>query len=449
MRKYFGTDGVRGTANLDLTPELAFRLGKSAGYVLTKGMDRKERKLVFVVGRDTRISSPMLEAALISGLNACGVNVIQLGVIPTPGVAYITRQIANGGAMISASHNPFEDNGIKFFNQDGFKLPDEVELEIEYYLDHPDELPVYTGDQIGTVVEYKNAAHLYIEFLKKTVSTDLNGLHIVLDCANGAATTVAPTLFKSLGAKVDVLAASPNGVNINVNCGSTHPEELQRKVIELKADVGLAFDGDADRLIAVDENGQLIDGDQILYICAKSLLNKRKLNHHTVVSTVMSNFGFKKALEELGIRSVQTKVGDRYVLEEMLKSGYTLGGEQSGHIIFLDLNTTGDGILSAIQLVNAIKESSLPVSQLLKGFKKYPQQLVNVKVNDKHAWENNPLVRNAIQQAEEELAGNGRVLVRASGTENLIRVMVEGENERLVQRLVTFIAEEIKKASSL
>jgi len=446
MRKYFGTDGVRGVANVELTPELAFKLGKSAGYVLTKKMSEQTLRPTFVVGRDTRISGPMLETALISGLTSSGVNVIQLGIVPTPAVAYITKQLASGGVMISASHNPYQDNGIKFFNQDGYKLSDEIELEIEHYLERLEEIPVYAGGDIGTILSYKNAANFYVEFLKNSITTNLEGLNIVLDCANGAATTVAPTLFESLGATVHVLSASPDGVNINVECGSTHPEELQRKVVELKANLGLAFDGDADRLIAVDETGEVVDGDQILYICAKALRIKGKLANQTVVSTVMSNFGFQKALNELGVNSVQTSVGDRYVLEEMMKKGYTLGGEQSGHIIFLDLNTTGDGILSALQLANIVKESSMSITELLSGFKKYPQQLVNVKVKDKKAWESHPAIRNAIKEAESVLADNGRVLVRASGTENLVRVMVEADNSELVNKLVTSIANEIQKS---
>ncbi|WP_394555309.1 phosphoglucosamine mutase (plasmid) [Priestia aryabhattai] len=446
MRKYFGTDGVRGVANVELTPELAFKLGKSAGYVLTKNMKEQTMRPAFVVGRDTRISGSMLETALISGLTSSGVNVIQLGIVPTPAVAYITKQLASGGVMISASHNPYQDNGIKFFNQDGYKLLDEVELEIEHYLDRLDDIPVCAGGDIGTILSYKNAANFYVEFLKNSISTSLEGLNIVLDCANGAATTVAPTLFESLGATVHVLSASPNGVNINVDCGSTHPEELQRKVVELEADLGLAFDGDADRLIAVDETGAVVDGDQILYICAKALRLKGKLANQTVVSTVMSNFGFQKALNELGVNSVQTNVGDRYVLEEMMKKGYTLGGEQSGHIIFLDLNTTGDGILSALQLSSIVKESSMSITELLSGFKKYPQQLVNVKVKDKKAWESHPAIRNAIKEAETVLADNGRVLVRASGTENLVRVMVEANSSELVHKLVNSIANEIQKS---
>ncbi|MCK2000266.1 phosphoglucosamine mutase [[Brevibacterium] frigoritolerans] len=445
MRKYFGTDGVRGVANVELTPELAFRLGKSAGYVLTKEIDKNHRN-TFVIGRDTRISGTMLEAALISGLTSSGVNVIQLGIVPTPGVAFLTKKFADGGAMISASHNPYEDNGIKFFQKDGFKLPDEIEMEIEYFLDHQDELPILSGGDIGVIKEHKNAANLYIEFLKSSIPSDLRGLKIVLDCANGAASTVAPTLFESLGAQVFVLSDEPNGVNINVDCGSTHPEALQRKVIELKADMGLAFDGDADRLIAVDGNGDIVDGDQILYICARYLNKKGKLAQNTVVSTVMSNFGFKKAMNHLGVNTIAANVGDRYVLQEMRKHGYTLGGEQSGHIIFLDMNTTGDGILSALQLANVVKETSSPITDLLIGFKKYPQELVNIQVKDKQAWENHPLIRSTITKAEEELSGNGRVLVRASGTENLVRVMVEGETNSLVHRLVNSIADEIKKS---
>ncbi|MED2737268.1 phosphoglucosamine mutase [Bacillus toyonensis] len=446
MRKYFGTDGVRGIANVELTPELAFRLGKSAGYVLTKSMESANHRPTFVVGRDTRISGQMLEAALISGLNSSGVDVVQLGILPTPGVALLTKELADGGVMISASHNPFQDNGIKFFNQNGFKLADDIELEIEHYIDNPEELPQLSGKDIGKVIENKNAINSYINFLKNSIDTDLSGLKIVLDCANGAATSIAPALFKKLGAEVIVLSAEPNGININVNCGSTHPANLRAKVIETKADIGLAFDGDADRLIAVNELGEEVDGDQILFICGTALSRKGKLKDNTVVSTVMSNFGFKKALQKQGLETVQSQVGDRYVLEAMLENGYTLGGEQSGHIIFLELNTTGDGILSALQLASVLKSESKPFSKLLEGFNKYPQELVNVTVKDKRSWESHPIIRNVIEQAECELQGNGRVLVRASGTENLVRVMVEGESKEQVNKLVHSIADEIKKS---
>ncbi|MGF7535396.1 phosphoglucosamine mutase [Bacillus mexicanus] len=450
MRKYFGTDGVRGIANKDLTPELAYKLGKSAGYVLTKNFKANstlKKKPVFVIGKDTRISGPMLEYALISGLTSSGVDVIQLGIIPTPGVAFLTKQIADGGAMISASHNPFEDNGIKFFNSNGFKLADEIELQIEYFLENINELPNPTNDNIGMTISNKDAANLYIKFLKDTIDQSFEHLKIVLDCSNGAASTIAPTLFKSLCADVYTYSANPDGTNINSGCGSTHPDFLREKVLEHNADIGLAFDGDADRLIAVDELGNIIDGDQILYLCAKSLSLKGKLSNNTVVSTVMSNFGFKKALKKIGVNTVETKVGDRYVLEEMIKGRHCLGGEQSGHIIFSDYNTTGDGILSALQLINVLKESSSSLSELLGDFKKYPQELANIRVNNKKAWENSPSVNKAIQKAEETLSGNGRVLVRASGTENLIRVMVEGENLKLVQELTGSIAKEIKNIS--
>lgn len=445
MRKYFGTDGVRGVANVELTPELAFKLGKSAGHVLTKNR-KGNQPPCFIVGRDTRISGRMLEAALTSGLTSVGVNVIQLGVIPTPGVAYLTKKLADGGAIISASHNPFQDNGIKLFNQDGFKLTDSAELEIEHYLDNIYDIPVHSGDRIGVVEDGRSTVTQYVDFLRSTVSTILNGMSIVLDCANGAASSIAPLLFNSLGAQVHLLSHTPDGLNINVDCGSTHPENLQKAVLEHKADLGLAFDGDADRLIAVDNTGEIMDGDQILYICAKALAKRNKLSKQTVVSTVMSNFGFQKALSNVGIISTQTKVGDRYVLEEMLKNGYVLGGEQSGHIIFLEHNTTGDGILSALQLVYNIKNEAVSASTLLDDFKKYPQELINVKVKDKKAWESNPVIRNAITNAEKELEGNGRILVRPSGTENLVRVMVEGEEVNLVRRLAYSIAGEIKKS---
>lgn len=442
MRKYFGTDGVRGVANGTLTPELAYKLGRIGGYIITRGQKSKK----FVVGRDTRLSGEMLEAALIAGLMSVGIKVIKLGVIPTPGVAYLTRKLsAQGGVMISASHNPFEDNGIKFFNHEGYKLTDEIELEIESLLDATDSLPRPTSEHVGSVEVGTQYTKLFIDYLKSTVSNNFSGLKIVLDCANGAATSVAPELFTELGAKVITIANKPSGININVNCGSTHPGVLQQTVIQEKADIGLAFDGDADRLIAVDKNGNIIDGDQILYICGIALKNKGLLKNNTVVSTIMSNFGFKKILNTEQINNVQTQVGDRYVLEEMIKNDYALGGEQSGHIIFLDYNTTGDGILSGLQLVNVLVEEKKSLNKLVSPFKKYPQLLVNVKVKDKNGWNQNQDILNAIQTHEAELNGNGRILVRASGTENLIRVMAEGETEEIVTSIVNNIADVIKQ----
>jgi len=382
MGKYFGTDGVRGVANSELTPELAFKLGRYGGYVLTKNHDRPK----VLIGRDTRISGHMLEGALVAGLLSIGAEVMRLGVITTPGVAYLTKALgAQAGVMISASHNPVADNGIKFFGPDGFKLSDEQEEQIEILLDKDiDDLPRPIGADLGQVNDYFEGGQKYIQFLKQTVEEDFAGIHIALDCANGATSSLASHLFADLEADLSTMGASPDGLNINDGVGSTHPEALAAFVKEKEADVGLAFDGDGDRLIAVDENGEIVDGDQIMFICAKYLKEDDRLKHSTVVSTVMSNLGFYKALEQYGIKSVQTAVGDRYVVEEMRKNGYNLGGEQSGHIIFLDYNTTGDGLLTGLQLVNIMKKTKKPLSVLSKELKKYPQELVNVKVTDKY-----------------------------------------------------------------
>ncbi len=445
MKKFFGTDGVRGVANTTLTPELAYKLGRIGGYVIMNDSPNTQHHK-FVVGRDTRLSGEMLEASLISGLMSVGIEVVQLGVIPTPGVAYLTRKLkASGGVMISASHNPFEDNGIKFFNHEGFKLNDEVEEEIESLLNNEDTLPRPTATQVGRIYAGSHYCKHYSDFLKSTLTTNLKGLKIVLDCANGVATTIAPLLFEELGATVITTSASPTGININVNCGSTHPENLQRMVIKEKADLGLAFDGDADRLIAVDKNGNIVDGDQILYVCGSSMYREGNLNKNTIVSTVMSNFGFQRILNTQDIHNVQTQVGDRYVLEEMLKHNYTLGGEQSGHIIFLDYNTTGDGILSALQLASVLIKEQKTLNELVLPFKKYPQLLMNVKVSSKQGWEENPHIQESILKHTESLDGNGRILVRASGTENLIRVMAEGETEEIVTSIVKNIADIIQK----
>src|SRR5699024_4344586 len=349
MVKYFGTDGVRGVANKELTPELAFKLGRFGGYVLTQGVQKPK----VLIGRDTRISGHMLEGALTAGLLSIGADVMRLGVMSTPGVAYLTKAInAQAGVMISASHNPVEDNGIKFFGPDGFKLLDAVENEIEEWLDGEDTLPRPTGSKVGVVNDYFEGGQKYLSFLKDTIDNDFDGLKIALDCAHGATSSLATHLFADLEADLMSIGSSPNGLNINDGVGSTHPETLQAFVVEKGADIGLAFDGDGDRLIAVDENGKVIDGDQILYICGKHMNDKGFLNKNTVVSTVMSNIGFYKALEENGMTSDKTSVGDRYVMEEMRHGGFNLGGEQSGHIIFLDYSTTGDGLLSALQLIN-------------------------------------------------------------------------------------------------
>ncbi len=428
MGKYFGTDGVRGVANSELTPELAFKLGRVGGYVLTRNAEGKPKVLI---GRDTRISGHMLEGALVAGLLSVGVEVMRLGVITTPGVAYLTKAIgAQAGIMISASHNPVEDNGIKFFGPDGYKLTDEQELEIEKYLDmEEDNLPRPVGKDLGMVNNYFEGGQKYIQYLKQTVDEEFSGIHIALDCANGATSSLANHLFADLEADLSTMAASPDGLNINDGVGSTHPEALAEFVVEKEADIGLAFDGDGDRLIAVDENGEVVDGDQIMYICAKYLHQEGRLKNQTVVSTVMSNLGFHKSLEAEGIKSVQTAVGDRYVVEEMRKNGYNLGGEQSGHIVFLDYNTTGDGMLTGLQLVNIMKQTKKPLSELAKEMKKYPQKLINVRVSDKNSVMKNEKVQSVIEQVEKEMGGNGRVLVRPSGTEPLVRVMVEASTE--------------------
>lgn len=445
MGKYFGTDGVRGVANSELTPELAFRLGRFGGYVLTKD---KERPKV-LIGRDTRISGHMLEGALVAGLLSIGAEVMRLGVISTPGVSYLTKALgAQAGVMISASHNPVADNGIKFFGPDGFKLSDEQELEIENLMDlQEDQLPRPVGSALGQVNDYFEGGQKYLQYLKQTVDEDFSGIHVALDCAHGATSSLAMHLFADLDADISTMGASPNGLNINDGVGSTHPEALTAFVKEKGADVGLAFDGDGDRLIAIDENGQIVDGDQIMYICAKYLNEMNRLKQNTVVSTVMSNLGFYKALEEKGIKSIPTAVGDRYVVEEMKKNGYNLGGEQSGHIIFLDYNTTGDGLLTGLQLVNIMKVTEKRLSELAGEMKKFPQVLVNVRVNDKYHVTDNAKVSAVIQQVEAEMNGNGRILVRPSGTEPLVRVMAEAPTEEqceeYVNRIVAVVDQEM------
>ncbi|OLS34267.1 phosphoglucosamine mutase [Bacillus sp. MRMR6] len=446
MGKYFGTDGVRGVANSELTPELAFKLGRFGGFVLTKDKDRPK----VLIGRDTRVSGHMLEGALVAGLLSIGAEVMRLGVISTPGVSYLTKAMgAQAGVMISASHNPVADNGIKFFGPDGFKLSDEQENEIETLIDQEkDQLPRPVGESLGQVMDYFEGGQKYLQYLKNTVDEDFSGIHIALDCAHGATSSLATHLFADLDADISVMGASPNGININAGVGSTHPEALAAMVKDKGADVGLSFDGDGDRLIAIDEKGNIIDGDQIMYICGKYMKEHGRLKHSTVVSTVMSNLGFYKGLEAHGIHSVPTAVGDRYVVEEMKKSGYNLGGEQSGHIIFLDYNTTGDGLLTGLQLVNIMKITQKTLSELAGEMKKFPQKLVNVRVIDKHHVTDNEKVSEVIAQVEAEMNGNGRILVRPSGTEPLVRVMAEAPTEELcaayVDRIVSVVKAEME-----
>ncbi|MCQ6282770.1 phosphoglucosamine mutase [Bacillus sp. EB600] len=447
MGKYFGTDGVRGVANSELTPEFAFKLGRFGGFVLTKDMEHPK----VLIGRDTRISGHMLEGALLAGLLSIGAEVMRLGVISTPGVAYLTKAMgAQAGVMISASHNPVEDNGIKFFGPDGFKLSDEQELEIEELIDLPtDQLPRPIGADLGQEMDYFEGVQKYLQYLKNTVDEDFSGIHIALDCAHGSTSALATHLFADLDADLSTMGASPNGLNINAGVGSTHPEALAAFVTEKGADVGLSFDGDGDRLIAIDEKGNIVDGDQIMYICAKYLKEKGRLKHGTVVSTVMSNLGFYKGLEAHGIHSVQTAVGDRYVVEEMKKGGYNLGGEQSGHIIFLDYNTTGDGLLTGLQLVNILKITKKPLSELAAEMKKFPQKLINVRVSDKHHVTDNQKVKAVINQVEAEMNGDGRILVRPSGTEPLVRVMAEAPSEQLCEQYVNRIVAVVKEEMGL
>ncbi len=445
MGKYFGTDGVRGIANKELTPELAFKLGRYGGYVLSQHED-SSRKPRVLVGRDTRISGEMLEQALIAGLLSVGIEVFQLGVISTPGVAYLTRlQKASAGVMISASHNPAEDNGIKFFGADGFKLVDDQEAEIEALLDaEEDTLPRPSAEGLGSLDEFPEGLLKYSQFLVQSIPGDLADMTVCLDAANGATATAVNRVFADLETDFYTMGTSPNGLNINDGVGSTHPEALAEMVVEKGADAGLAFDGDGDRIIAVDELGRIIDGDKIMYICAKYLAEKKRLKKDTIVTTVMSNLGFHKAVEEIGLKDVVTQVGDRYVVQEMRKNDYNFGGEQSGHMIFLDYNTTGDGMLSGIQLLNVMKQTGKKLSELADEVTIYPQKLVNIRVTDKNGAMEVPAIKAVVEQAEAEMNGEGRILVRPSGTEPLLRVMAEAPTQEKVDYYVDKIAEVVR-----
>lgn len=451
MGKYFGTDGVRGIANQELTPELAFKIGRCGGYVLCQHSEQENKKPQVLVARDTRISGQLLEQALIAGLLSVGIEVLQLGVISTPGVSYLTRtQKAAAGVMISASHNPAADNGIKFFGPDGFKLADDEELEIEALLDATEDiLPRPSADGLGTLDDYPEGLQKYMEFLKETIPGDLSGLSVCLDGANGATAPIINHLFADLDTEFSTMGVKPNGININDGVGSTHPEELAKFVLEEKADLGLAFDGDGDRVIAVDEKGNIVDGDKILYICGKYLKAHGKLKGDTIVATVMSNLGFHKAVSDADMNAVCTQVGDRYVVEEMRKSDYNLGGEQSGHIVFLDYNTTGDGLLSGIQLMNVMKETGKTLSELTSEIEEYPQKLVNIKVSDKYGAMDVPAIKAVIEEVEAEMKGDGRILVRPSGTEPLLRVMAEAPTKEKVDYYVDKIAAIVVKEIGL
>ena len=432
MGRLFGTDGVRGVANSQLTSDLAFRLGQAGAYVLS----REHPHPRIVIGKDTRISGDMLEAALIAGICSVGADVLRVGVLPTPGIALLTRTLdVSAGVVISASHNPVQDNGIKFFDSTGYKLPDAIEDEIESIVlseEKPWEVPI--GGEIGRVIEINDAGRRYMDFLKGTVGR-LDGLKVVLDCANGAASYVGPVVLRECGVEVISICNTPDGVNINASCGSTHPEQLQRAVLEHGADLGLAMDGDADRLIVVDEQGTILDGDFIMLICALARKAKGTLAQNAVVVTVMSNLGLHLALTEAKITIFETQVGDRYVMEELLRTGAKIGGEQSGHIIFLDHNTTGDGLLTALHLLAVVKERQVQLSELASQMLRLPQVLLNATVLHKERLMQDERVLGKVKQAEEALGGRGRVLVRPSGTEPLIRVMVEGPDQQKLKEL--------------
>ena len=446
MSRLFGTDGVRGQANVELTPELAYRLARAAALYFG---EKSEDAPVIMIGRDTRISGTMFEAALVSGIISAGGHIICCGVLPTPAIAYLVKKHnATAGIVISASHNPFQDNGIKFFGGDGYKLPDSVEDEIEGIvraIERGEQMNRPTGAAIGTLEYRHDLVTEYIDYVLSTCKVRLDGMKIVLDCSNGAAYEVMPVVLEQLGADVIVLNDKPDGININYNCGSTHMDKLQEAVIEHKADFGIAHDGDADRCLCVDEKGNVIDGDHILVICAQDMIRQGRLKDNAIVTTVMANIGFHKAVEEFGGRAEITKVGDRYVLENMLANGYVLGGEQSGHVIFSEFATTGDGPITALQVLSAVVNSGKKPSELNDLMTSYPQLLVNVVVDTKNGWESNEKISAAIAAAEAELGKEGRVLVRPSGTEPLIRVMAEGPDQGQLESLCQIIADVVVK----
>lgn len=446
MGRLFGTDGARGVANSELTCELAMKIGRAAAMVLTESCAHKPKVLI---GMDTRASSHMLAAAIGAGLCSVGADVLIIDVVPTPAVAFLVKEYDyDAGVMISASHNPCEYNGIKIFQGNGYKLPDELENEIEeIILDETKLPPVVLGGDVGKISFSSKAVDDYIFHLAMTADGDFKGMKIALDCANGSASVTARALFTRLGAKCCIINETPNGTNINENCGSTHLEQLQKFVVENKCDIGFAFDGDADRLLVVDENGEVVDGDKIIAVCSKFMKENNKLKNNTAVVTVMSNMGFFKFCEKNSINCVKTKVGDRYVLEEMVKNGYAIGGEQSGHIIFLDYATTGDGQMSAIQVLNVLKSTGKKISELASEMQVYPQVLINVRVSNfgKARLDKDEEVQLAIREASEELGDTGRVLVRVSGTEPLVRVMLEGEDYNQIKSLAESIAKVIEE----
>lgn len=446
MARMFGTDGVRGVAGTELTIDLAMKLGQAGAYVLTK---TKSHQPTIIVGCDTRISGGMLANALMAGICSVGANAIYVGVVPTPAIAYLTRKHkVDAGVVISASHNPMEFNGIKFFNGEGYKLSDELEDEIESLIrNNMEDIDFPIGPGIGKVEYRFDIRDEYVEFQKKTVPVDLSSLKIVIDCAEGASYYTSVKTLKDLGANLIAIHTKPDGTNINANCGSTHMDELRARVVLEKADVGIAFDGDADRMLAVDENGKVVDGDEIMAICGNYMKQKGTLAKNTVVVTVMTNLGFSLMGKEQGIHIEKTKVGDRYVLENMRENGYNLGGEQSGHVIFLDDNTTGDGLLSALHLLQVMVETGKPLSELAKIMQVLPQALVNAKVpnHKKESYMEYTEIAEAIEALESKFAGEGRVLIRPSGTEPLVRVMIEGKDQDAIEEEATKLAELIEK----
>lgn len=441
MSKLFGTDGVRGVANIEpMTSETAMKLGRAAAYVFKRRAGRHQ----VVIGKDTRLSGYMLESALTSGICSMGVDVLLVGPMPTPAIAFLTKSLrADAGVMISASHNPYQDNGIKFFSGDGFKLPDDVEARIEHLISS-DEISHLrpTADEVGKAYRIDDAEGRYIEFVKRSLPRDVDfqGLKIVLDCANGAAYKVAPKVLRELGASVSVIAAEPDGTNINAGCGAVHPEQLQQEVLQQRADLGIAYDGDADRAVFVCEQGRIVDGDHAMAALALDLHGRGLLKRQTLVGTVMSNFGLELAMSKAGIALLRTPVGDRYLLERMLAEGCNVGGEQSGHLIFLDHNTTGDGLISSLQLLSLMRRTGRPVSELARCMSAVPQILLNIRVKTKPELSTFPAIQQAIQASEAKLNGTGRVLVRYSGTEPLLRIMVEGERDALIRTVADELA---------
>ncbi|MEX5213587.1 MAG: phosphoglucosamine mutase [Nitrospiraceae bacterium] len=446
MRKLFGTDGVRGVANLEpMTSEIAMQLGRAAAHIFQRRAGRHQ----IVIGKDTRLSGYMLESALTSGICSMGVDVLLVGPLPTPAIAFLTRSLrADAGVVISASHNPYQDNGIKFFSSNGLKLPDELEARIESLI-VSDEIKHLrpTADAIGKAFRIDDAEGRYIEFVKRSLPKDLDfqGLRVVVDCAHGAAYKVAPTILRELGASVETVGVKPDGMNINAACGAVHPEQLQETVRRHHAHIGVALDGDADRVIFVSEQGSVVDGDHIMAALAFDLRERNQLAQHTVVGTVMSNFGLEVALGKAGVKLVRTPVGDRYILERMIADGYNFGGEQSGHMIFLDHNTTGDGLIAGLQVLSLMKRTGKPLSELADAMTRIPQVLIGVKVSSKPDLSSIPAIHEAIRNSEIRLNSNGRVLVRYSGTEPLLRIMVEGSDDALIRTLAEDLAGVVRR----